>query len=81
MGNRNKSTILKYLETAYTGARALGDEEMQLRIGRAIVAFEADVYEDIFMRDIIENQIAKKCKESYLEKAETANNHTHKNEE
>lgn len=46
---QQKRTILDYLENAYTGARMMGDIEVQTRIGRAIVAFNADVHEDIFI--------------------------------
>ena len=44
--------ILNYLEYSYSGAKMLGDEETMLRLSRAIVAFKADVYTDIFKDDI-----------------------------
>lgn len=45
---RNYKEILEYLENCYTGARAMGDEDIQLRVSRAIGAFKADIDEDIF---------------------------------
>lgn len=45
--------ILEYLENCYTGARAMDDVEMELRISRAIVAFKADIYKNIFRGDFL----------------------------
>jgi len=45
--------INDYLETAYVGARAVGDEECTLRIARAIAAFNADINIDIFTSDFL----------------------------
>lgn len=49
---KSQEEILEYLEYSYSGAKMLGDEETQLRLARAIIAFKADVYEDIFKDDI-----------------------------
>ena len=49
---KQQKEILNYLESSYSGAKMLGDEETMLRISRAIVAFKADVYTDIFKDDI-----------------------------
>lgn len=38
--------VLEYLETAYTGARAINDEESMVRIARAIEAYNLDVEKD-----------------------------------
>lgn len=40
--NEQEKEILKYLEQSYDGARAMGDENCQIRLARAIAAFEAD---------------------------------------
>ena len=50
--DKQQEEILNYLEYSYSGAKMLGDEETMLRISRAIVAFKADVYTDIFKDDI-----------------------------
>ena len=49
---KQQEEILNYLESSYSGAKMLGDEETMLRISRAVVAFKADVYTDIFKDDI-----------------------------
>lgn len=49
---KQQEEILNYMESSYSGAKMLGDEETMLRISRAIVAFKADVYTDIFKDDI-----------------------------
>lgn len=38
--------VLEYLETAYTGARAINDEESMVRIARAIEAYNLDIEKD-----------------------------------
>lgn len=53
--SQQQKAILDFLETSYTGAKAYGDEETMLRISRAILAFQADVYQDIFLPEVIEN--------------------------
>lgn len=50
--DKQQEEILNYLECSYSGAKMLGDEETMLRLSRAIVAFKADVYTDIFKDDI-----------------------------
>jgi hypothetical protein len=55
MDNINNYEIIKnYLENALTGAKMEDDLEMQLRLSRAIVAFEADTEEDIFTDEFVE---------------------------
>ena len=49
---KQQEEILNYLESSYSGAKMLGDEETMLRLSRAIVAFKTDVYTDIFKDDI-----------------------------
>ena len=51
--------ILEYLQNSHSGARMMRDTELELRIARAITAFEADVYEDIFADGLIEREIEK----------------------
>lgn len=51
---REKAIILDYLETYYCGAMAVHDEELTLRLARAIVAFKADIYKDIFIEDALD---------------------------
>lgn len=50
----NYEIIKNYLENALTGAKMEDDLEMQLRLSRAIVAFEADTEEDIFTDEFVE---------------------------
>lgn len=62
-----QKTILQFLEESYTGAKAYGDEETMLRISRAILAFQADVYQDIFLPEVVKNifkteKITEECK-------------------
>ena len=49
-----QQAILQFLEASYAGAKAYGDEEAMLRISMAILAFQADVYQDIFLPEVIE---------------------------
>ena len=59
MDNINNYEIIKnYLENALTGAKMEDDLEMQLRLSRAIVAFEADTEEDIFTDEFVEKIVA-----------------------
>ena len=39
---KEEQKILDYLENSYTGARAMNDEECQIRLARAIAAFKSD---------------------------------------
>lgn len=50
---KQKEEILKYLQTSYTGAKMMRDEEVMLRTSRAIAAFKADIHEDIFITENI----------------------------
>lgn len=55
--DKQKKIIEDYLERAYSGAKMMHDEELKLRISRALVAFKADVYKDIFVEDIVSELI------------------------
>lgn len=46
---KEKQTILDYLEKAYCGAKLMDDEDLKIRLSRAIAAFEADVNKPILM--------------------------------
>ena len=46
--------IRDYLEKCYIGARAMDDDELQVRIARAIAAFEADPEMEIFTEEFQE---------------------------
>lgn len=59
MMSKQYKEILEYLQNSHSGARMMGDTELELRIARAIMAFEADVYEDIFADGLIEKEIEK----------------------
>lgn len=50
-----QQAILDFLEASYTGAKAYDDEETMLRVSRAILAFQADVHQDIFLPEVIKN--------------------------
>lgn len=50
----NQREIIEYLEYSYSGAKMSNDVETQLRISRAIAAFNADVNIEIFDKDFIE---------------------------
>ena len=41
----NKEVILNYLEHSYSGAKMLDDVELMIRLTRAIIAFECDVFD------------------------------------
>ena len=51
--------ILEYLQHSHSGARMMKDMELEMRIARAIIAFEADTHEDIFVDGLIEKEIEK----------------------
>ena len=42
---------VKALESTYTGAKMMGDDEVMLRASRALLAFKADVHKDIFIEE------------------------------
>ena len=50
----DQKAIHDYLETSYSGAKMMGDEETMLRIARAITAFKMDVEIDIFTEKALE---------------------------
>ena len=52
--NRHINDIKDYLELSYSGAKIMDDAEAMLRISRALVALQADVYEDIFKEEFAE---------------------------
>lgn len=56
---KNKELILDFLEKSYSGAKMMDDIEIQIRVGRAIEAFRADVEDAIFKEGFIERQIEK----------------------
>ena len=47
-------SIQEYLENSYTGASAMDDCETQVRIARAIAAYEADPEMEIFTEEFKE---------------------------
>ena len=50
-----KIDIIKdYLEYSYSGAKMMGDAEGMLRISRALVALQADIYDEIFNEEFLE---------------------------
>ena len=53
--SRPQQAILDFLEASYTGAKTCDDEETMLRVSRAILAFQADVHQDIFLSEAIKN--------------------------
>lgn len=48
--------IKDYLETCYVGARAMGNYEDQMRIARAIAAYESDQKFEIFIDVLTEKE-------------------------
>ena len=56
---KQKQSIIDYLENTYMGAKMVGDEEIMERISRAIFAFKADLDIDIFKDDILFDQFIK----------------------
>ena len=70
MDAKQYSTILSDLENALTGARMLGDDEMVLRISRAITAFEADIDKDIFIENFVEDIVIPKMLQNVKQKEE-----------
>ena len=53
--NEYINIIKDYLEKSYSGAKMMGDAEGMLRISRALAALQADIYEDIFKEEFVEN--------------------------
>lgn len=47
--------VMKYLEDTKIGANMSGDVEMVTRLDRAMVAFCADLKEEIFIQDVVED--------------------------
>lgn len=41
----NKEIILNYLEECYSGAKMMDDVKMMIRLNRAIIAFDCDVFD------------------------------------
>lgn len=48
---KQKHEVIDFLENTYTGAKMVGDEEVMLRVSRALLAFKADVHKDIFIEE------------------------------
>lgn len=46
-----KQEVIDFLESTYTGAKMMGDDEVMLRASRALLAFKADVHKDIFIEE------------------------------
>lgn len=55
--NEQMNIIKDYLEKSYSGAKMMNDAEGMLRISRALVALQADVYEDIFKEEFVEKYL------------------------
>ena len=56
---KQEEEIINYLETAYSGAKMMADEECMIRVSRAIIAFKADPYNEVFAEKFIKEKIAK----------------------
>lgn len=56
-GFNPQKEILDYLQSCYSGAVAIEDIDLQLRTKRAIVAFKADTTEDIFTKNIVDDEV------------------------
>lgn len=48
VNNKAYKEVIEYLENVRSGAKVMDDIEMMHRVDRALVAFEADVEDDIF---------------------------------
>ncbi len=59
--------ILEYLEYAFSGAKMMDDYETQLRISRAINAFQLDICEDCIIVNGCYCQNCKRCDGFYFE--------------
>lgn len=57
----NKKMIRDFLENCYTGAKMQHDEELKIRVARALFAFDYSVEEDLFLPDAEEKKIAEEC--------------------
>lgn len=57
MDQENYEKILEYLKTTHSGANAMRDPEVALRLERAIVAFEADLEENIFSEEFLRHYL------------------------
>lgn len=57
----NKTMIRDFLEKCYAGARMESDEELKVRIARALLAFDCDIENDPFLPNVMEKVIEKDC--------------------
>ena len=58
MDSKQQYQVIKdYLEQAHTGAKMSDDIEMQTRLARAIIAFEANPEKDVFLDHVIDDYI------------------------
>ena len=57
MNKKEFENIKNTLEMAFTGAKMEDDVEMQSRLSRAIIAFESNPEEDIFLDNVIEQTL------------------------
>ena len=48
---KQKQEVIDFLESTYTGAKMMGDDEVMLRASRALLAFKAGVHKDIFIEE------------------------------
>lgn len=48
---KQKQEVIEFLESTYTGAKMMGDDEVMLRASRALLAFKVDVHKDIFIEE------------------------------
>lgn len=48
---KQKQEVIDFLERVHTGARMVGDVEVELRASRALLAFKADVHKNIFIEE------------------------------
>lgn len=56
-----KENILDYLEKAYSGAKMMDDVKMMIRLTRAIVAFDCDVFDrHPSLDEMLEEHISKR---------------------
>ena len=73
----NETMILNFLEKCYIGARMEGDEDMKIRIARALLAFDFDIEDELFLPNVTEKVIAKNVAQARAEWERLQKGETH----
>ena len=73
----NEMMIRDFLEKCYIGARMEGDEDMKIRTARALLAFDFDIEDELFLPNVTEKFIAKNVAQARAEWERLQKGETH----